>query len=213
MPRTPPPPPVAPRKPKRTLSNQHELRGPNIHSPVASQRGGESISNGSSLASPVPEASSMTDITKGMSREVPDTMQKALTTATFYTSRSEATAEVQEERTGSLPGQPSYVPGTEGHSLGAIHVTEDDLELGVMAESMLVGAACGGAVTGILGVGLMALAEAAEDGSVHQKVLRGTGAAVAAVTGAPGALVGGLLGAAVGGFRKLRKSVKKEPSA
>ena len=63
-----------------------------------------------------------------------------------------------------------------------------------MAESMLVGAACGAAVTGILGVGLVGLAEAAEDGSVHQKVLRGAGVTLTAVTGAPGALVGGILG-------------------
>ena len=190
-----------------------ELHGSNAHSPVASQKRGENVSNRSSLSSPVSEASPMTDITRGISQEAPHTTQKTLTTATLYTSHSEATAEVQEERAGSLPGQPSYVPGTEGHSFGAIHVTEDDLELGVMAESILVGAACGGAVTGILGVGLMVLAEAAEDGSVHQKVLRGTGAAVAAVTGAPGALVGSLFGAVVGGFRKLGKSVKKEPSA
>ena len=186
-----------------------ELPGPNAHSPVASQKRRENVSNRSSLSSPVSEASSITDITKGISQEASHTTQKTLNSAALYTSHSEATAEVQEERTGSLPGQPSYVPGTEGHSLGAIHVTEDDIELGVMAESMLMGAACGGAVTGILGVGLMALAEAAEDGSVHQKVLRGTGAAVAAVTGAPGALVGGLFGAVVGGFRKLGKSVKK----
>ena len=145
----------------------------------------------------------------GPNAQSPHTKQKTPTTGTFYTSHSEATAEAQEERTGSSPGQPSYVPGAEGHSPGAIHVTEDDIELGFMAKCMLVGAACGGAVTGILGVGLMALAAAAEDGSVHQKVLRGTGAAVAAVTGAPGALVGGLVGAVLGGFRKLAKFIKE----
>ena len=69
MPRTPPP--VAPRKPKWTLSNHLELHGPNTHSLVVSQKGGENVSNRLSLTSPVPEVSSMTDITKGMSREAP----------------------------------------------------------------------------------------------------------------------------------------------
>ena len=163
--------PTSPGGVKELASNfaHLKLHGPNAHSPVASQKRGENVSNRSSLSSPVSEASPMTDITKGMSQEAPP-------------------------------------HSSEG---GAIHVNEEDLELGVMAESMLVGAACGAAVTGILGVGLMGLAEAAEDGSVHQKVLRGAGAAVAAVTGAPGALVGGILGAAVGGIRKLSKSAEE----
>ena len=125
MPRTPRP--VPPRKPKWTLSNHLELHGPNTHSLVVSQKGAENVSNRLCLTSLVPEASSMTDITKGMSQEAPP-------------------------------------HSSEG---GAIHVNEEDLELGVMAESMLVGAAYGAAVTGILGMGLVGLAEAAEDGSVH----------------------------------------------
>ena len=91
--------PTSPGGVKELASNLAHLKlhGPNAHSPVASQNRGGSVSNRSSLSSPVSEASPMTDITKGISQEASHTKQKTPTTATFHTSHSEAAAEVQGE--------------------------------------------------------------------------------------------------------------------
>ena len=111
-----------------------------------------------------------------------------------------------EEENVTNPGpSPSLPPG------GAIHISEEELDIGgVLARTAVQGAAIGTMLTGFLGVGVIALSQAAESGSVHQKILLGAGTVLTVATGTPGALVGGLIGAAVGGIRLLAQAIKED---